>query len=97
MAIVNSRGQYVQAYELYPLLGLKPGQHLPDEGFRKEVQGKMVYCDPVVKVAGRNSSKHRIKVGCDLCGHLIPFGRMGQHVKKRDHQPGAYWNRGEHK
>lgn len=86
MPIVNARGRYVQHHELYPMLGLKVGQHLPDEGFRKEVDGKMVYCDPVQKIAGRNSSKHRIKIGCDKCGVLIPFGRMGQHMKRRDHR-----------
>lgn len=82
-ALKNERGRYLQHHELYPLLGLKPGQHLPKEGFRIVVQGKMYYCDPAQEKGRR--SKHRIKTGCPKCGLLIPFGRMGQHMKRKDH------------
>lgn len=83
-ALRNERGQLMHHYELYPLLGLRVGQHLGPEGWRKEVRGKMFYCDPASN-RGHNS-KHRIKVGCDICGVLIPFGRVEQHLKRADHK-----------
>lgn len=80
----NARGWWMQHHELYPLIGLKPGQHLPKEGFNHIVGTTLVRCEPATNNGRR--SKHRIKVDCPKCGRLIPFGRIGQHLKRRDHR-----------
>jgi hypothetical protein len=74
----NAYGRYLQHHELYPLLGLKPGQHLPYYGFEVIVRGVHLRCDPASQKGRR--SKHRLKVLCS-CGRYIPFGRYGQHHK----------------
>lgn len=74
----NEYGRFVQHHELYPLLDLKRGAHLPDEGFMKSLRvGLRVVtykCEPI-GVPGQ-----RVKFACD-CGRWIPFGRAGQHLR----------------
>jgi hypothetical protein len=89
----NSRGQFLGASELFPLLGFKRGGHLPSEGFEpREVDGVMFRCDPAheskVNSWGRTvgSSKHRIHYLCKACDKWIPYGRAHQHVKGREHK-----------
>ena len=85
----NSYGRFLQHHELYPKLGLKPGAHLGTNGWTKEVEGVLFYCRPIpLRPTGRKSSKHRIFVRCTKCHTLIPFGRIGQHLKRRDHKEG---------
>jgi hypothetical protein len=63
---------------LYPLLGINAGGHLPKEGFPpREINGVMFKCDPAPKTEGK-SSKHRVRYLCS-CGKWIPFGRAIQH------------------
>lgn len=65
----------MQAHELYPALGLKPGQHLPRDGFApRYVQNIMFRCLP----AERGNKGHRVLYLC-ACGQWIPFGRAAQH------------------
>jgi hypothetical protein len=85
----NARGRFLQSHELFPLLGLKPGVHLPDIGFTKDVQGVTFICDPVmaptIKPDGRKvkSSRARIRYIC-TCLAFVPYGRAGQHKCKDD-------------
>jgi len=90
----------IQQPELYELLGLKPGQHLPVEGFRErtvtDTHGNQAqfFCLPANEPAPRDgslkgcrkSSKHRIYMHCDACMKWIPFGRAWQHRKGKEHK-----------
>ncbi len=84
--IRNSRNQYVHWHELYPLLGLNPKEHLPREGFEKEVEynGRVVKykCSPAstINPGVRGGKPQRVTFECD-CGRWIPFGRAGQHIR----------------
>lgn len=81
--LMNKYGRFMQSHELMPVLGFKPGQHLPKEGFeQKMVNGVWFQCDPATGA----SSKHRIHYLCDACLEWIPYGRAGQHNKGRDHK-----------
>ena len=81
--MANGRG--MQMWNLYPLLGLKPGHHLPDEGtLPREINGVTVWVLPKVVYAGRRAP-HRVMARCPKCSGIIPFGKLGQHVKRRDH------------
>ncbi|HEY7416893.1 MAG TPA: hypothetical protein VH593_17030 [Ktedonobacteraceae bacterium] len=89
----NSWGRFLHSHELMPLLGFKPGAHLPVEGFAPVVvQDVMFMCEPANGLmdasTGRKvkSSRHRIRYLCKECGAWIPFGRAGQHVKGREHK-----------
>jgi hypothetical protein len=82
----REHGWWHNHFTLYPLLGLTPGQHLPDEGFVKKLGRFEVFCVPkICQIDTKSRSKHRIFVKCD-CGKEVPFGRMGQHVKGRAHR-----------
>lgn len=72
----NARGRYLQSHELMPLLGFKPGEHLPRQGFQLTVQGVVFVCNDA------NNGKHRISFVCK-CKRLIPFGRAGQHINSK--------------
>ena len=85
--IQNQYGRFMHHHELYPLLGLKPGQHLPDEGFDKTVQGIRFFCE--LKSNKGRRSPHRIKIECLQCNRWLPFGRFGQHIKRADHKEGV--------
>lgn len=80
-AIKTEYGRWMQHHQLYPLLGMKAGDHLPKEGFTKVIDGVRIICEPATGAR----SKHRLKVNCS-CGKLIPFGRMGQHMKGKEHR-----------
>ena len=90
----NERGWNLQHHELYPLLGLKSGSHLPDEGFGPvEVQGITFVCRPAGRPTKRRwdgtwakPCKHRIYYLCEVCERWIPFGRAGQHRKGTEHK-----------
>lgn len=92
----NKYGWFLQSYELMPLLGFKPGAHLPDGGFNpRDVQGVMIKCEPA-KAPRYNSSgrrvrvgKHRLKYLCVDCDKWIPTGRAGQHRKGSKHKDNA--------
>jgi hypothetical protein len=88
----NSYGRFMQSHELLPVLGFKPGCHLPPEGFGPmEVQGVTFICEPATPARmgkyGRliSSSKHRIFYLCS-CRKWIPAGRAGQHFKGKSHR-----------
>lgn len=89
----NQWGRYMQSHELLPVLGFKPGGHLPKEGFKPvEVEGVLFYCEPAgeprVNSWGRKigASKHRIHYFCKACRKWVPFGRAYQHNKGRQHK-----------
>lgn len=81
-AAIKERGRFMQHFQLYPLLGIKSGDHLPREGFSKEIGGVAITVLPAAG-KGRRSS-HRVMVHC-TCGRKIPFGRMGQHLRWKEH------------
>jgi hypothetical protein len=88
----NSYGRFMQSHELLPVLGFKPGSHLPREGFGPmEVQGVTFVCEPAnpsfVNTYGGtvSSSKTRLFYLCS-CRKWIPCGRAGQHLKGKDHR-----------
>lgn len=77
------RNGFVHHHELYPLLGLRRGQHLPPEGFPfREVQGVKFMCLPATGAR----SKHRILYICEACGRAVPFGRAAQHNRGAEHR-----------
>jgi hypothetical protein len=84
---LSASGKYFPFYyELYPHLGIDPKRHLPvsDRPQRFSVRGCLIVIEPSSGKGRR--SPHRVKVECDKCRRMIPFGRLGQHVKRRDHQ-----------
>jgi len=78
----NKNGWWMQHHEIYPLLGLRVGQHLPPDGFDRVVNGLRFICEPASETPRR---PHRLFVQC-TCDRLIPFGRIGQHIKGRQHK-----------
>jgi len=75
---VDERGRTLHSHKMMPLLGLKPGGHLPVEGMgTRDINGVMVY----VLAKFRSGRHHRIIAICPACKKHVPFGRMGQHVK----------------
>src|SRR5688572_22568597 len=79
----NERGRYLQSHELMPILGFKPGGHLPKEGFpprRVEHNGQSAMFVCYAASGKGNRSPHRLKVMCEVCAKYIPFGRFGQHI-----------------
>lgn len=81
----NKNGWFLQTWELYPLLGLKPGAHLPPEGFpQREIQGVQFKCNPAGN--GGRRGPHRVFYLCEDCDRWVPFGRAGQHRKGREHK-----------
>jgi len=77
----------MQQHELYPLLGIPAGGHLPADGWlcrevTHEGYTRNFKCAPATTDGRR--SKHRVKYLC-TCGEWIPFGRAGQHLKAKGH------------
>lgn len=69
-----------------PMLGLKPGRHLPPEGMPpREIQGITVWVKP--QEANRKSSLHRVYAKCPACGKEMSVGRLPQHASV--HKPAA--------
>ena len=73
-----------------PLLGLRSGQHLPDEGMAPRiVDGVKVWVLPIrpfeertYPVLGhvrRNGLQLRVRCECPNCGQEVPVGRLAQH------------------
>lgn len=94
----SSRYQITQP-ELYERLGFGKGDHLPTEGFEPRIvtdaHGNLatIKCLPANEIKpvnqwGRRPSnaKARIFMHCDACAKWIPFGRMMQHRKGREHK-----------
>lgn len=72
----NARGWNMHHHELRPLLGLRPGFHLPASGLpAQDIDGTTVYVKPA-NVGG--SRKHRVMAICH-CGKHVAAGRLGQH------------------
>lgn len=72
----NARGLPLRHYDIYPLLGLRSGHHLPKEGLgARYVDGMVVFVKPKTE----NRRAHRVMVICPDCGNNIPFGRLQQH------------------
>jgi hypothetical protein len=87
--IKNKYGRWMNHDELYPLLGLKPSNPLPDEGFEDrcvwDERGNrhvLFSCSPVdqAKKGKRGGKPQRIKYLCWGCNYWVPFGRAGQHI-----------------
>jgi hypothetical protein len=78
----------IRHYNLYPLLGIPAGGHLPKEGFPERIvtdahgNQAVFKCEPAT---GRHS-KHRLFYNCEVCAKWIPFGRAFQHRKGREHR-----------
>ena len=95
----NRYGRLMQSYELFPLLGIPAGGHLPKEGFgHREVQGVLFKCEPAMapryyerhgRMRKVKVSKHRVFYLCVECSRWIPFGRAGQHRKGKEHKANA--------
>jgi len=79
----NQWGRFMQSRELLPALGLRPGRHIPAEGFGPTIVGGTIFC---CEPAGRNRRLHRIFYRCEACERWLPFGRAGQHEKGREHR-----------
>ena len=78
---------FLHSHDLLPLLGIRPGGHLPSAGFGPvSVQGTSFRCLPVGE-AGRR--KHRIEYFCIECQRWIPFGRANQHRQGVEHKSNA--------
>lgn len=59
------------------------GKQWPDAGLPPTVvQGVKVWVNPIVRVPGRKSSKHRVMCECPGCGTVLSAGRLFQHVCK---------------
>ena len=77
--IVGRGGWRVQSWDMLALLGVK---RLPAEGMpEREVQGVRVFVLPrrEFRPGERKRSSHRIMARC-VCGRVVPFGRLHQHV-----------------
>lgn len=82
----DDRGRPLHVSQLYPLLGLKPGQHLPKDGTM--VITRLGDTDVTILAKGpeETNRRHRVIARCNLCSKWFPFGRLAQHQKRRDHQ-----------
>lgn len=59
----------------------QPGSKWPDAGLpAREIQGITVWVNPIVRVPGHKSSKHRVRCRCPSCGTEVSMGRLDQHV-----------------
>lgn len=64
------------------MLGLKIAR-LPDEGMEAQIlQGVPVWVEPIKRLEGKKSSKHRVKCRCPGCQKVMSVGRLHQHVCK---------------
>jgi len=70
---------FMDHYDVSRLLGKNPGNHLPDDGFELVHNGVTIKCEPIVRVPGKKSSKHRVFYYCACC-KFIPLGRAHQHL-----------------
>jgi hypothetical protein len=69
-------GRQVDHTDMYIALGFNPKRNIPKEYEAvHDVDGIRIYVMP-----SRGGSKHRIFYAC-TCDRLIPFGRIGQHLK----------------
>lgn len=76
-----------QVGNLYPKLGLAGNAQLPAEGMPpREVDGFIVEVLPKSEAAARGYF-HRVFVVCPVCAGGIPFGRLHQHMGRKDHTP----------
>lgn len=72
----NARGWKMSHSELYVLLELKPGSHLPAEGIPvRQIQGIDVWVEPKTTSA----LKHRVMARCPGCKAVLSAGRLHQH------------------
>jgi hypothetical protein len=78
--------KYPHHHKLYPMLGLKAGQHLPDEGLPITLaNGRCYRVLPKAETPVPNAHKgrpHRVQGMCDGCMQWIPAGRLNQHEPK---------------
>jgi len=89
----------IRNYELYPLLGLKPGAHLPIEGFSERIvtdrhgNKALFKCEPADLTRKSKRSTHRLFYSCPDCAKWIPFGRAFQHKSGKEHKRNERYNR----
>lgn len=68
--------------EVFRLLGLKPGSHLPPEGMPpREIQGIRVWVTPKPEGEPRSVCSHRVLAECPVCKKHLSVGRLHQHAK----------------
>lgn len=88
----GSRGHFMQAWELYPLLKdrglMKVESVLTDEGGSCGINGVRILVLSKLEAAISSGMRkkrftHRVLAECD-CGRLVPFGKLGQHRKSCD-------------
>lgn len=78
--IRNSYGWPVTSYNMREILGLGAMGKLPVEGMdARIVQGVKVWVTPLVGVARRKRSTHRVLCECPECGMHLSVGRLHQH------------------
>lgn len=66
-------------WSFYPMLGLDPKRHLPDEGLPPQtIQGKQVW---VTSRADTPRGQHRVMTACPTCGKVVQAGKLFQHGK----------------
>ena len=73
-------GRTMQHRHLYPLLGFKPGSHIPQDysGWRV-IEGTIVVIHTREHADRLGNHLHRIYAQCAECHHFFPFGRLAQH------------------
>lgn len=84
---VKYRGLSPQVSWLYPKIGLSANAHLPEH-----TTNKVMVDGFWVRVLSQRSARrvgyfHRLFVTCPVCEREVPFGRLHQHVGKKDHRP----------
>lgn len=79
---ITERGvpRTIHSHRMMPLLGLKPGGHLPADGMAPQMVNDIAVYVLSKAEAERTKRFHRVIAICP-CGKHVPFGRMGQHVK----------------
>ena len=77
----NAYGRQLNSSEMMPLLGFRYGQHIPldHESVHEFPDGVKI----IVRKS-RGGSAARIFYEC-TCGRQVPFGRIGQHLRRRGH------------
>lgn len=70
------------SHHVLPMLGLKPGAHLPRDGMPpREIQGIVVWVEPVQEEDTGFGAPHRVRAKCPACGKEMSAGRLPQHAK----------------
>jgi len=81
--MLRRNGEYgwnLHSHDVLPLLGLRPGEHLPAAGLPPRViQGVKVWVAMSAAPTGRKSATHRVLAECPLCGKVLSVGRLHQH------------------